>query len=80
MRQYKPVLDAGDESSTGEFEDVLFGASTVLLLLPKESDDPRKVEHVKVVAGESMGFELRSESVYNGELYCCSSKPGVSSK
>lgn len=56
MEQGKLVLDVGGGSSTGELENVLFGASVVLS--SSESVEPRKVENVKGLVGESGGFSL----------------------
>lgn len=44
------MLDVGDKELTEKVGEVLFGAWMVLLSLPKESDEPRKVEFVEVVA------------------------------
>lgn len=68
MEQYEVILEAGDESSTGEFEEVLL-ASVVLLLLQDESGEPKLAKSVKVVAGESVKLTLWLEFM-NGNSYC----------
>lgn len=66
------VLPLGvvDSESTGELEDELSQASVVLLSLPKESDEPRKVQPVRVVVGESVKFTPWPDFIDIDELFC----------
>ena len=56
--QDKLVLDIGDRDSTGEVGELLFGASMVLLSLPEESGESRKVEFVEVMAELALCSDL----------------------
>lgn len=53
MGHFKLVLDVGDKDSIGVLGELPFGPSVMLLLLLEESGEPRTVEDVKVVVGES---------------------------
>lgn len=64
------ISDVGDEIATGELEKVLLGEILVFQLFPEDSGEPRMVEGVETVAGES---ELCLDFIYIDDWHCCSS-------
>lgn len=61
------MSDVGDEISTGEFDKIGFEAGMMWLLLREEPGEPRKVELVEVLVGESVEMALWPDSMTIGD-------------